>query len=72
MIRVQSECGGEVVEGLFRPGSKRTRDPERLRPGDYVDSWQVVAMEPPGRLTLGYGMRAPGSGVLEFEVEVRE
>ena len=44
------------------------RDPETLRLGDYVDSWQVVAMEPPNRLTLGFGMRAPGSGVLEFEV----
>jgi uncharacterized protein YbjT (DUF2867 family)/uncharacterized protein YndB with AHSA1/START domain len=44
------------------------RDPQTLRLGDYVDSWQVVAMEPPNRLTLGFGMRAPGSGVLEFEV----
>jgi len=51
------------------PGwSHGRRDPDRLRPGDYVDSWQVVAMEPPRRLTLGFGMRAPGSGVLEFEV----
>ncbi len=51
------------------PGwSHGRRDPEHLRPGDYVDSWQVVAMEPPNRLTLGFGMRAPGSGVLEFEV----
>ncbi|MGD2032853.1 MAG: SDR family oxidoreductase, partial [Gammaproteobacteria bacterium] len=52
------------------PGLNRgRRDPVRLRPGDYVDSWQVVAMEPPERLTLGFGMRAPGSGVLEFEVK---
>jgi uncharacterized protein YbjT (DUF2867 family) len=52
------------------PGlSRGRRDPERLRLGDYVDSWQVVAMEPPTRLTLGFGMRAPGSGVLEFEIK---
>jgi uncharacterized protein YbjT (DUF2867 family) len=51
------------------PGwSHGRRDPARLRLGDYVDSWQVVAMEPPRRLTLGFGMRAPGSGVLEFEL----
>ncbi len=55
---------------LGGPGwSRGRRDPAHLRPGDYVDSWQVVAMEPPGRLTLGFGMRAPGSGVLEFEIE---
>lgn len=61
----------EVVDwALGGPGLNRgRRDPQCLRPGDYVDSWQVVAMEPPGRLTLGYGMRAPGSGVLEFEIE---
>ena len=52
------------------PGlSRGRRDPEQLRLGDYVDSWQVVAMEPPARLTLGFGMRAPGSGVLEFEIK---
>lgn len=51
------------------PGLNRARrDPDTLRLGDYVDSWQVVAMEPASRLTLGFGMRAPGSGVLEFEV----
>lgn len=51
------------------PGLNRgRRDRERLRVGDYVDSWQVVAMEPPRRLTLGSGMRMPGSGVLEFEI----
>lgn len=48
--------------------SRGRRDPDRLRVGDYVDSWQVVAMEVPSRLTLGFGMRAPGSGILEFEL----
>jgi uncharacterized protein YbjT (DUF2867 family)/uncharacterized protein YndB with AHSA1/START domain len=44
------------------------RDPTELRVGDMVDSWRVIAMEPRRRLTLFFGMRAPGSGVLEFEL----
>jgi uncharacterized protein YbjT (DUF2867 family) len=44
------------------------RDPDELRVGDTVDSWRVIAMEPERRLTLLFGMRAPGSGVLEFEI----
>ena len=47
--------------------SRGRRDPERVRIGDFIDSWQVVAMEPPNRLTLGFGMKAPGSGVMEIE-----
>lgn len=45
------------------------RHPDELRVGDVVDSWRVIAMEPGRRLTLFFGMRAPGSGVLEFEIE---
>jgi len=44
------------------------RDPDELRVGDTVDSWRVIAMQPQRRLTLFFGMRAPGSGVLEFEL----
>jgi hypothetical protein len=40
-----------------------------LRIGDRIDYWTVLAMEPARRLTLNFGMRAPGSGVLEFEVD---
>jgi hypothetical protein len=29
----------------------------------------VIGMEPERRLTLSFGMRAPGAGVLEFEIE---
>jgi hypothetical protein len=39
-----------------------------LRLGDQIDSWTVQALEPGRRLTLQFGMRAPGSGVLEFEI----
>jgi uncharacterized protein YbjT (DUF2867 family) len=45
------------------------RHPDELRVGDTVDSWRVIALEPERRLTLFFGMRAPGSGVLEFELE---
>jgi Protein of unknown function (DUF2867) len=29
----------------------------------------VLALEPERRLTLHFGMKAPGSGILEFELE---
>jgi uncharacterized protein YbjT (DUF2867 family)/uncharacterized protein YndB with AHSA1/START domain len=52
------------------PGlSRGRRDPEQLRMGDTVDSWQVIGLEPGRRLTLLFGMKAPGAGVLEFELE---
>lgn len=44
------------------------RDATELRVGDMVDSWRVIAMEPQRRLTLFFGMHAPGAGVLEFEL----
>ena len=52
------------------PGLTRgRRHPTQLRLGDRVDYWTVLAFEPTRRLTLHFGMRAPGSGVLEFEVD---
>ncbi len=52
------------------PGLTRgRRHPTELRIGDRIDYWTVLALEPGHRLTLHFGMRAPGSGVLEFEVE---
>ena len=47
------------------------RDPVDLRVGDAIDYWTVLALEPERRLTLHFGMKAPGSGVLEFELEPR-
>jgi uncharacterized protein YbjT (DUF2867 family) len=50
-------------------GLKRgRRDPQNLRLGDHIDSWEVIGLEPERRLTLAFGMRAPGAGVLEFEI----
>ena len=52
------------------PGFSRGRRNDReLRVGDNVDSWQVIGLEPRRRLTLLFGMKAPGAGILEFEVE---
>ena len=46
----------------------RRRHPNEIRVGDMIDSWRVIAVEPERRLTLMMGMKAPGSGVLEFEI----
>jgi len=45
------------------------RDPVELRVGDAIDYWTVLALEVQRRLTLNFGMKAPGSGILEFELE---
>ncbi len=51
------------------PGFTRgRRDPDNVRVGDAIDYWTVVGVEPERRLTLQFGMKAPGSGVLEFEL----
>jgi uncharacterized protein YbjT (DUF2867 family) len=51
------------------PGlSRGRRDSDSLRLGDTVDSWTVLGAEEPKRLTLKLGMKAPGSGILEFEI----
>jgi hypothetical protein len=61
----------EVADWLAGgPGlNHHRRDPVGLRVGDVVDSWRVIGVEPSRRLTLFFGMKAPGSGVLEFEIE---
>jgi hypothetical protein len=39
------------------------------RLGDTIDYWTVIGIEHERRLTLHFGLKAPGSGVLEFELE---
>lgn len=52
------------------PGlSRGRRHAGELRVGDTVDSWQVIGLETRRRLTLLFGMKAPGAGILEFEIE---
>ena len=56
--------------GLGGPGfTHGRRDPVDPRVGDAIDYWTVLALEPERRLTLYFGMKAPGSGILEFELE---
>lgn len=51
-------------------GLKRHRtDPHHLKVGDRIDSWRVLAVEPQRRLALLFGMKAPGTGVLEFLID---
>ncbi|MEE4660942.1 MAG: DUF2867 domain-containing protein [Halieaceae bacterium] len=47
---------------------RRRRDPVHLRYGDVIDSWRVIGLDPAHKLTLLMEMRAPGAGVLEFEI----
>jgi uncharacterized protein YbjT (DUF2867 family) len=49
--------------------NRRRRHPSEVRVGDKIDSWEVIGVAPERRLTLSFGMRAPGAGVLEFEIE---
>jgi len=52
------------------PGFTRgRRDPAALRLGDTIDYWTVIGLEPARRLTLNFGLKAPGNAVLEFEIE---
>ena len=44
------------------------RHPTELRVGDRIDSWKVLGLEPERRLSLAFGMKAPGAGLLEFEL----
>lgn len=60
-----------AIDWLFGgPGlTQGRRDAFDLRVGDRIDYWTVLALEPERRLTLHFGMKAPGSGVLEFVIE---
>lgn len=48
---------------------RKRRHPDELRVGDVVDAWRVIAMRPGRQLTLLMEMKAPGAGVLEFDID---
>ena len=48
---------------------RRRRHAAGLRVGDVIDAWRVIAVEPETRLTLLMEMKAPGAGVLEFDLK---
>jgi hypothetical protein len=51
------------------PGLVRgRRHSQKLRTGDALDFWRVVAHEPPRRLLLLSEMKAPGDALLEFRI----
>jgi uncharacterized protein YbjT (DUF2867 family) len=51
-------------------GSRRgRRHPTDLRPGDTLDWWRVVSIEPPHSLLLQAEMRIPGRGWLRYDIE---
>jgi uncharacterized protein YbjT (DUF2867 family) len=60
----------ELLDWLVAgPGfSRGRRDDADLRLGDVIDYWTVLAIEPGHLLTLNFGLKAPGSGALEFEL----
>jgi uncharacterized protein YbjT (DUF2867 family) len=49
----------------FRGGR---RHPEELMPGDALDFWRVLEVEPPHRLQLLAEMKLPGEAILEFSL----
>ncbi|MFN7780433.1 MAG: DUF2867 domain-containing protein [Betaproteobacteria bacterium] len=61
----------EWIDWVFGgPGlSVGRRDPDHLLVGDTVDYLTVLGLEENRRLTLHFGLKAPGSGILEFELE---
>jgi len=48
--------------------SRGRRHGTNLRIGDRIDYWTVVGMKPERRLTLDFGLKAPGAGIMEFEI----
>ncbi len=51
-------------EGLRRG----RRHPSDIRPGDALDFWRVLTVEPPRRLQLTAEMKMPGEAVLDFQI----
>jgi uncharacterized protein YbjT (DUF2867 family) len=61
------EAADWVIGG---PGFTRgRRDPVDVRLGDRIDYWTVIGVEHGRRLTLHFGLKAPGAGILEFEID---
>jgi lipocalin/uncharacterized protein YbjT (DUF2867 family)/ligand-binding SRPBCC domain-containing protein len=61
---------GWIDVGLGGVGTPRTRrDPEECVVGDVIDGWCVEAYEPNRRLRLSPGLKLPGRGWLEFQVD---
>jgi uncharacterized protein YbjT (DUF2867 family) len=61
----------ELMDGIVGGGglARGRAHPNAVRIGDRIDTWEVIGVEPGKRLTMRFGMKAPGAGGLEFEVQ---
>jgi hypothetical protein len=61
----------ELMDAAVGGAGMRYRRPDHRepQPGDQIDSWKVLRSERPHLLALIFGMKAPGRGVLEFQID---
>lgn len=61
----------ELLDGAVGGGglARGRAHPREVHVGDRIDTWEVIGVDPGRRLTLRFGMKAPGTGCLEFEVQ---
>ncbi|MGL6315122.1 DUF2867 domain-containing protein [Vibrio sp. WXL103] len=61
----------EWLDVLFGAGRPIRRQPQgaELQVGDFIDSWKVIRCEAPSFLSLLFGMKGPGLGRLEVQIE---
>jgi uncharacterized protein YbjT (DUF2867 family) len=64
--RIRELMDGAVGGGGLARGRAHPKD---VRVGDRIDTWEVIGVDPGKRLTMRFGMKAPGAGGLEFEVQ---
>ena len=60
----------EAIDWLAggRGFTRGRREGGELRLGDTIDYWTVVGIEAQRQLTLDFGLKAPGVGILEFDI----
>ncbi|MBS2034020.1 SDR family oxidoreductase [bacterium] len=80
IVRIGGETGWYYGDTLWRirglmdtlmggVGSRRgRRDPNEVLPGDALDFWRVLQVQPRHRLRLLAEMKVPGQAILEFEL----
>jgi len=59
---IDALVGGDALQ-------RYRRDPQQLALGDRIDSWKVIGLKENRSLSLLLGMKAPGLGRLEFNIE---
>ena len=81
ILRIGGETGWYYGDRLWRirglmdtllggVGSRRgRRHPDEVLPGDALDFWRVLVVEPRSRLRLLAEMKVPGQAILEFQLD---